>query len=430
MKRKDRNFGGRLRPKEEEPSSWADLVKLPNERMAFIYKRLSSHEQVKKSIYSIKAQNALYDLAREDGYPDELIYIGERDLGISGTLGREDRPELAYLIESVEAGKVEAVYTVHISRLYRDQTLINALALGEVFKEHNVIIVTLQMRLNLRDKMHVRLYRMEVERAADELELMAGRLLGARDLKAKSGFYAGEKLPAGYVVDERQTLPSGEPNPAYHVYQIFEPHAQVVRTILERMAMPGMTPTRVARFCDRQGIVFPPFPPEFETPANLKALVNSHPNLDGSWPVTIDRVRGIATNPAYIGWKIWSGEVIAKDVYPPIVSEQVFWTAQSKFGRESRPKRERTPLPLAGLLYCGNHPVPQRMTYVNKSPSYHALYRCCAHRLRKICANITAYFLDDPISEAIISQLTLGSLSERTLQKYADEYEAANKPDS
>jgi hypothetical protein len=117
------NFGGRLRLKQEEPASWVDLVELRNQRMAFIYQRLSSHEQIKRSLYSIKAQDALADLAKEDGYPDELIYVGKRDLGISGTKGREDRPELAHLIEQIEAGVVEAVYTIHISRLYRDQTL-------------------------------------------------------------------------------------------------------------------------------------------------------------------------------------------------------------------------------------------------------------------------------------------------------------------
>ena len=182
MSQAKQTFGGRLRPKQEEAKSWENLVDLTNERTAFIYQRLSSHEQAKKSIYSIKAQDALEDLAREDGYPDDLIHVSSEDLkdAVSGTKGREHRPGLAKLITMVEVGAVESVYVVHISRLYRDQTLINAFALGELFKEHGVIVVTPQMRLNLLDKMHMRLFRMEVERAADELELMAHRLLGAR----------------------------------------------------------------------------------------------------------------------------------------------------------------------------------------------------------------------------------------------------------
>ncbi len=301
MRNTQNNFGGRLRPKEEEPTSWENLVDLPNERMAFIYQRLSTTEQVKNSIYSTKAQDALVVLAKEDGYPDHLIYVGKRDLGISGSKGREERPELAYLIEQVETGLIESVYVVHISRLYRDQTLINALSLGELFKRHSVIIVTPQMRLNLKDHLHMRMYRMEIERAADELEMMKSRLLGPLNLKARSGAYAGESLPPGYIVDEREKLESGEPNPSYHNYLIHEPHAKVIKIIFEQMAMPGMTPTRTMRHCRKRGIVFPPFPPELRTRANLKTFARNKRNPDGSWPVTIGKVRSIASNPAYIG---------------------------------------------------------------------------------------------------------------------------------
>jgi DNA invertase Pin-like site-specific DNA recombinase len=404
------------------------LVDLHNEEMAFVYQRLSSHEQVKKSIYSIKAQDALEDLAKEDGYPDDLIHIERRDLGTSGTKGREERVGLAHLIELVEAGKVEAVYVVHISRLYRDQTLINALALGELFKEHGVIIVTPQMRLNLRDKMHRRLYRMEAERAADELELMAGRLLGARDIKARSGLYAGEVLPPGYVVNEQEKLSDGSPNPDYHTYQVYESHAQVVRTIFERLVMPGMTPTRVARYCARKGIAFAPLASEWDTPANSKTFINSKRSADGSWSVTVWRVRGIATNPAYIGWKFWAGEIVSKDIYPPIIDEQTFWAVQEKFNNgEGRPKKEHDPLPLAGLLYCGNHDTLRKISYANGKPARYSNYRCYDHSQGARCTNITARILDKPISEAVISCLPAGDLAERTLSKWADKYEAAKE---
>lgn len=108
-------FNGRLRPKEDQQVSWTELTDLANEKLAFIYQRLSTHEQIRKSVYSIKAQDALYDLAQEDGYPENQIYTERRDLGISGTKGREEREGLAHLIKLVEDGLVEAVYVVHIS---------------------------------------------------------------------------------------------------------------------------------------------------------------------------------------------------------------------------------------------------------------------------------------------------------------------------
>lgn len=47
------DFGGRLRKKERE-QIWDNLVKLPNTRLAFVYQRLSSHEQVRQHIYSVQ----------------------------------------------------------------------------------------------------------------------------------------------------------------------------------------------------------------------------------------------------------------------------------------------------------------------------------------------------------------------------------------
>jgi hypothetical protein len=136
-------------------------------------------------------------------------------------------------------------------------------------------------------------------------------------------------------------------------------------------------------------------------------------------------VRKIATNPAYIGWKIWGGEVVSKDVYPPLVDEATFWTVQKRFGSRDRPK-QCDPLPLAGLLYCGNHNIPRKMTYTNMRLPHYSQYRCFDYDFWVYCTSITAQTLDGPISEAVISELMLSELlSERTLQKYTDEYEQA-----
>lgn len=421
------DFGGRLRAEPAEPTSWEDLVRLSNEKLAFVYQRLSSHEQVKKHIWSQEAQDALIDLARQDGYPDDLIHVEQRDLGISGTKGREDRPGLAYLIQLVEAGQVEAVYVVHISRLYRDVTLINPLALGELFKEHGVIIVTPQMRLNLNEDMHMQLYRMEVQRAADELKVLAHRLIGARDLKARSGRYGGECLPPGYVLDTRKNLSSGDPNPDYHSYRIYEPHAEVVRAIFNRLAVPGMTPIRVARYCRRKGIAFSPFPPELDTPANLKSFTRSKRDVGGNWPITMERVKSIATNPTYLGWRLWSRQVVSKDAFPPIVDEATFWEVQERFsGGEGRPRKGLDPLPLAGLLYCGHHDVPRRMTYHNRDDGPN--YQCIDQELQVSCNIVTARILDDPITEAVLSRVALpGGMVEKTLDVLTNEYKQAKE---
>jgi hypothetical protein len=252
---------------------------------------------------------------------------------------------------------------------------------------------------------------------------MSNRLLGARDLKAQSGLYAGESLPPGYIVDGPETLGDGQPNPSYHMYQIYGPHAEVVSTIFKQLLMPGTTPTRVARYCQRNGIAFPPFPPELDTKANRKTFNTSKRDPDGSWPVTTARVRKIVTNPAYIGWKVWGGKIVSKDAYEPIVDEHSFWKVQDVFKHRQSPKRDYDPLPLAGVLYCGEHDEPRRMYHANRKRAVDTVYRCRDHDLEIHCVSITSHILDDPIGEAVISQFAVPGIVERVLHKLAHEYD-------
>jgi hypothetical protein len=305
--------------------------------------------------------------------------------------------------------------------------LINALSLGELFKEHGIIVVTPQMRLNLRDKMHMRLYRMEVERAADELELMVYRLNGAKNLKAKAGYYAGEAHPPGYVIDERKVLDTGEVNPNYHTYQIYKPHAEVVETIFELLLRPDMNPTRIVRYFKQQGIYFPAFPPELDTPANRKTFARSTSNGAG-WLVTRKQVYSIAQNPAYIGWKIWSGEVVRKEALPPIIDKETFWTVQKRFNTRRRsPKRDNDPLPLAGLLYCAGHATPKKMGFVNAHGRTPNIYQCCDRGLDEYCATIAAHILEGPICEAVLGEIGTPELASEVLDQLTDEYEEAKE---
>src|SRR5205814_1952883 len=104
-------WSGRVREKADRPRDWASLTVLPRERLAFVYPRLSTHEQRDRSIWSIERQRWLEELARLDGYAAPLskgeveafrsqpgypgwyqngqILVDERDLGVSGTLGRQ-----------------------------------------------------------------------------------------------------------------------------------------------------------------------------------------------------------------------------------------------------------------------------------------------------------------------------------------------------
>src|SRR3712207_180767 len=111
---------GRLRDQAARSVDLASLTALPHQRLAFVYPRLSTHEQRDRSVWSVERQRWLEDLARLDGYEAPLtreevdalrarpdypgwyqngqIVVDERDLGISGTLGRQSRLALHHLI--------------------------------------------------------------------------------------------------------------------------------------------------------------------------------------------------------------------------------------------------------------------------------------------------------------------------------------------
>jgi DNA invertase Pin-like site-specific DNA recombinase len=395
--------------------------------MAFVYQRLSTTEQKKNSRYSLERQDDLERLAREDGYTPDLIYVERRDLGISGTKGQEEREGLAYLIQLIEQAKVESVYVIEISRISRDQTLINGLQFGELCREYDVIIVTPTMRLNLRDEMHMRMYRYEIDRAAEELKSIRFRMQGAKEMKARHGYHVGNHLPSGYVIDTDERLPNGAPNPNHQKYKIYEPHAQVVRTLFRMMAKPGAYLRGVALECKRTGIVFARLPEELlAVKGNNASFATSKPNPDGSYPITLGRLESIVSNPAYIGWFLWSGAVISKNNHAPIIDEETFWLVQKKrrwTGVRHGPSYET--LPLAGLLHCTHHDPPRRMVSSNARNRKHARYLCLDEDEGPSCLTIFAYILEDPIGELIVSQCRFPQYAEQVLQSLTAEYEQA-----
>lgn len=446
------NLGGRIRPKSRE-MDWQQAMQLEHERAAFVYQRLSTTEQIRHSLYSLQMQDALEDLAIEDGYtvefgPDERkrfreaedyrgwyrngqIIVEQRDLGISGTKGREQRPGLEHLVALIEARKVESVYVVHVSRLYRDQTLINAFSFGELCKKYDVKLITPYLRLNLRIPMHMEWYRREADWAAKELENIISRLHGARNVKARQGRYAGAGIPPGYIIDTRRTVTVDGcevDNPNFEKLRVYEPHARVIRYIMEQLTRPNANLSQIVRDCHSLGIRFEPFPAEVaQIRANLKAFSRSKPDLDGGWSVTRSYVQNIATNPAYIGWWIWAGELVSTNNHPPIIDEETFQAVQSNLKhRTGRPKKDTQPMPLAGLVWCGNHDELRKMTYSRHQTARYSQYRCQDNaKCGAVCA-ISSHLIDDAVADFVLSQFSRPELAEAVLTRLERDYERAH----
>jgi Recombinase len=243
------------------------------------------------------------------------------------------------------------------------------------------------MRLNLRDSMHMRLYRQEIERAADEIELLKLRLGGPKRHKALSGRFDGRSVAPGYLVDHDPTSETSER------YVLYPPHAEVVRLIFQAVLATGTPPEDVQR----------------------SSLVrHTHPQrCPGSFLITPSLIQSVATNPVYLGWWLVGGRVVHTDNHPPIIEEETFLLAQqvlTDHGRRATARggvRSAEPQLLSGLLWCTRHEVPLRMTAarVNRGGRYQCDDSYDHGQTDHHCTLVDARLLDDPITEAVLAQL-------------------------
>src|SRR5438270_13299145 len=85
------------------------------EKIVVLYARQSSNEQVRDHRGSLAAQLAQADLARGWGWPDSLIKIIDRDLGLSGT-SSVFRPGFLEMLAMIGRGEVGMVMALAVDR--------------------------------------------------------------------------------------------------------------------------------------------------------------------------------------------------------------------------------------------------------------------------------------------------------------------------
>lgn len=88
------------------------------QKLACIYLRQSTLQQVRQHQESTERQYALRDKALQLGWPPERILVLDGDLGLSGT-HMAHRPDFQRLVAEVSLQKVGAVFALEASRLSR-----------------------------------------------------------------------------------------------------------------------------------------------------------------------------------------------------------------------------------------------------------------------------------------------------------------------
>ena len=287
----------------------------------------------------------------------------------------DDRPEMLRLLSMIESPKVQAILIVEPQRLSRGD-LEDAGRIIKLFRYSNTLICTPVKIYDLRDEYDRDNFERELKRGNEFLEYQKKIMLRGREQSVKQGNFIGSIAPYGY---EKTVVMEGKRK--CHTLKIVEDQAEFVRMVFDMYVNQNMGRVSIAKYLND---------------LNIKAPKG------GLWKQ--DAIKDMLENEHYIGKVRWNwrktvkvvedGEVRAKrpkteigeymvydGKHDPIISEELFYAARAKQGRNHRAKpKTKVRNPLAGLVYCQCGRAMSLRTYKNKDGSER-----CAPRL--ICDN-------------------------------------------
>ena len=274
--------------------------------------------------------------------PEENIF---REVVSGETI--DDRPEVLRLISRIESPKYKAILIVEPQRLSRGD-LEDAGRIIKLFRYSNTLICTPERIFDLREEYDRDSFERELKRGNEFLEYQKKIMKRGREQSVKEGNFIGSIAPYGY---EKTVIREGKKK--CHTLKIVEEEAEIVRMIFDMYVNKNMGRVNIARHLND---------------LNIKTAKG------GLWKQ--DAIKDLLENEHYIGKVRWNwrktikvvedGEVRSKRpkteigeylVYDgkqdPIVSEELFYAARAKQGRNHRAKpKTRVRNPLAGLVYC------------------------------------------------------------------------------
>jgi len=391
----------------------AKILSSHRDKLAVVYIRQSSPQQVLENRESTARQYAFADYAVTLGWPRERVLVIDDDLGKSGRTA-EGRTGFQRLVTEVTLNHVGLVLGLEMSRLARSSrdwhNLFELCALyGSLLADEDGVY-------DANDPNDRLLLGLKGIMSEMELHIMRNRLLRGRDNKAQRGelFHA---VPMGYVI-----LPSGEVD--------FDPDQQaqdVIRLVFAKFEELGTIygvfhwlihhdicmPVR-ARTGAKKGQL------DWRRPSipTLAQLLR-HPIYAGAYVFgrRVQDPKGKPTSsPAYRPWvPMEQWKVLLKDRLPAYISWEQYVKNRERIqhnqnGSGSAGVPRQGSALLAGLLVCGN--CGRHM-----QPSYHtqdkAQYACARHYVEGTeprCYGLAAKPVDDLLAQQVLLALEPAAL--------------------
>lgn len=277
------------------------------------------------------------------GWPENMIILDDRDLGVSGQELMENRVTFKEMLRRIAAGGIKAVVVVNVDRLFRDKWGAESGKFMEICHTYGVIIVTPDFVYDFRISWHIDRFKRRCEEAWNYLEYhIYGRVLPAKDRRGYGGYWTGHAVPMGYLVDIQEKIGSSF-NPRYHRYVVYEPHAAVIRWIFRRFKELHGNVNLLLTKIRKKGCLFPDFD-ETVDPDVLHCAYNQRSKVEGGYTiVSREGLRSILTNRTYIGQWEYQGKVMELNIenYPPAIVDLDDFTYA--YNRLSKTKLDGTP---------------------------------------------------------------------------------------
>lgn len=314
-----------------EDHSWKPPI-LRVTKKAAVYARRSDERAKKKETDKSQSREMqtgdLLDWAVTAGWKEEDLEPYFADLGLSGTLRPDERPDMLRLFDDLDNGKLDGgtVICFQESRLFRDETEIYYNQFIQKCKEHDVLVVSVSpytMIYDFADEFLTEMFRWKCKEAGQFIKRhVKGWMHPARIRAAKQGIWAGMgDISIGYIVDD-------DPHsPTYKRFVVYEPHAEIVRYLFKRFLELAGDFGKLCKEMLENPIVFPAYPEDIQSRYITKSRF-----MKISQGVIRNRsvLQSILTNRTYLGWRVVNGEVVNKNNHEAIVEIELFTYAFTK----------------------------------------------------------------------------------------------------
>lgn len=401
------------KPRADFLSTTGKIARHHRERLAVIYVRQSTLQQVQRHQESTRLQYGLVERALQLGWAKEQILLIDEDLGRSGA-NAEGRTGFQRAVTEVSLDHVGIILSVEMSRLARasrdwyqllEVCAVFATLLGDLDGIYDLTSYNDRLLLGLKGTM-----------SEAELHILKQRMLEGKRAKARRGAL-GMRVPMGYVH-----------NPAGDVIKDPDEQAQAVMTLIFEVFERTRTIHGLLRYLVEHAIRLPcrvcsgtrKGELEWRRP-NRVTLSNllRHPIYAGAYTYgrrPTDPRKKVAGRPATgrTVAKPEQWEVLLKDHLPAYISWAQYERNVQQLDNntvQALGTPRNGPALLSGILVCGrcgNRMVPQY------NSNGHGLRYSCLRMLvnygEPLCQALTGGPLDERITQLVFDALTPAGL--------------------